>query len=259
MQGSEIRNLVVVKMEEYTPYGPSSTPLLAGGDQLNEVKPVYSYIDQTLAEAANEILLIAPIHRIVSKEADVMGIADKDDRRIGIIPMPTDFLRLHTLRMVGWSKPIHETIHEGDPAYSLQFVRWTRGTKQKPAATITGIGEAVKDTEGLVENHFINLPYTEMDSEGYGPVNMEVDEEGFGHFADGCVLLHYYSVDAADLHQVREFKYIQCFDESRFYDRSVAEAIALNCARKIYEIYGQTDQVNTLTNELNAVIENLKK
>ena len=73
MLGKDIRELVIVKMEEHTPFGDKSgEKLLAGGDVLSEVKPIYSYIDATLHEAADEALQVIPVHRLTPIAIDLL-------------------------------------------------------------------------------------------------------------------------------------------------------------------------------------------
>lgn len=238
MLGKEIQNLVIVKLEEYTPYGPQSgKTLLAGGDSLDEVKPIYSYVSQHLAEAANEILLTAPIHRLLYKtDANIVATPDDEDKHIGSINLPSDFLRLHTLRMEGWSRPLHDMVNPSCPVYRLQFNRWTRGTKQKPVAILDGRGltktQVETDNDGKVVK--TNTVYTEQP------------------------ILRYFSVDASDEHTIKEFKYVSKFDQYQDYEREVAELISLHCARKVCEVFGMTEQVGILTNEINSVLENIR-
>ena len=48
-------------------------------------------------------------------------------------------------------------------------------------------------------------------------------------------------------------------DDEDKYSENVAEAITLNCAKKIYEVFGNTEQVGLMNNELKSVLEILKK
>lgn len=135
MLGKDIENRVLVKLEEYSPYGEQvGQTLLAGGDVLDEQKPIYNYIQQHLAEAANEMLLTLPLHRLHYKQESTNGTPDSGDNRVGSISLPDDYLRLHTLRMQGWTRPVHKVVREGDAEYIQQFSPWKRGTKQKPVA-----------------------------------------------------------------------------------------------------------------------------
>lgn len=231
MKGEEIRKLVLAKLDEYTPYGPEQgKELLAGGDQMSGIKPVYAYEDLHLSEAANEMLMVAPLHKLAWKRADVSAVVDDDDNRIGSIVLPADFLRIHTLKMGSWSKAVHEAYYPGHPAYMLQQTEWCRGNKRKPVVTIDGMSEV-----------------TEAEVNGEMETVTSVSKE-----------LHYYSVDASDSHEVKDFRYVPCWDAEIDYDRSVAELIALHCARKVYELNGVTEQVNIMTNEINSVLENMR-
>lgn len=215
MLGSSIIDLVIAKMEEYSPFSTSSDEhLLAGGDVLQEIKPVYSYIHAHLSEAADEMLKMIPIHRLSTIKKDgIIGSfisVDKDDSSIGTIEKQSDWLRLHTLQLIDWTRPIHTVVHPDEPIYTLQFNRWTRGTPQKPIVT------------------------------------------------DDGQYLHYYSTNISSPVRIRKYSYISSFTESTDYPRDVAELIALNTARKVYEIYGNTEQGSAMTNELKVVLENMK-
>ena len=79
MLGKDIRELVLVKMEEYTPFLEANGEVLlaaGGGDLLQEVKPIYSYIDRSLHEGANEALTVIPIEHLTPIAADPLN--DKD-------------------------------------------------------------------------------------------------------------------------------------------------------------------------------------
>ena len=281
MLGKEITNLVIVKLEEYSPYGPSSgSTLLAGGDRLNEVKPVYSYIAQHLAEAANEMLMIAPIHKLLYKDARMGAVVDSEDNQIGCIPLPVDFLRLHTLRMDGWTRPLHSITYEGNPAYTLQFNKWTRGTCQKPVVIFNGDGatlplkniEVSVIPEADIENELGSWEESCMESGEWAEKYWQTYPDGkiYKAYYDKTddeaknseyttAKLQYFSVPANAPHTVKTFYYIPKFSDNCDYDRSVAELIALHCARKVYEVYGNAEQVGMLTNEINSVLENLQQ
>lgn len=224
MKGSEIIDLVIVKLEEYTPFrNDVEIALNAGGNSSDEVQPVLSYISKSLAQSANEMLRVMPLQWLVYKTVTPTPTcyAEDYDACIGHMSLPEDFLRLHTLQMVGWERPVHRTISEGDADYKSQFCKWTRGTKQKPVAVLAGLG-----LEGQ-------------------PVGV-------------AKVLYYYSVDEGT-HEVSVFRYIPCFDEDNHYDTDAAELIALNCARKVAEVFGMTEAVTIFTNEITTVLENVRQ
>ena len=365
MLGKDIYDLVLVKLDEYTPFSPDSgATLLAGGDNLDEVKPIYRYVREHLAEAANEMLMVVPLHHLAFRSPAVQSTVDSEDNRIGFISMPADYLRLHTLWMKGWSRPVHETIKAGHPLYIKQLNEWSRGHANKPVVTETGRGE-MKDvptarllrTLTFTADATSSICSSEQSADWTGnwnqgntfqfellsdrPVRLEFvaefkrelapdDPSGAGDLGDDYVSyeltkgdriavnvfsdlfakwesnslnepaqwledvrayittidtapsntnvtigvyedsdstkrvlteqkeLHYYSCAAAAKHPIKELKYIPCFDEETDYERNVAEAIALHCARKVCEVFGATEQAGILTNEINSVMENMR-
>lgn len=279
MLGRDIENLVTVKMEEYTPFGPgSASNLIAGGDSIDEVKPIYSYISQHLHEAANEMLMIAPLHRVHSKDAMMSAVVNTNDKCIGYIPLPYDFLRLHTLQMEGWSRPLHKAIYAGDPEYPQQFMRWTRGTHMKPVAIYAEEDATFTKSEEVEVQVIVN---TSLETEKTAWEGMQTADatkywqttpdgkitKGVHNHTAGTNVytemttprLMYFSVPAANTHTITKFKYVPVFDDDTDYDGKVAELIALHCARKVFEVFGMTEQVGIMTNEINSVLENMQQ
>lgn len=214
MLGSDIIDLVIVKMEEHSPFSiKPGEKMLAGGDIMEEIKPVYSYIETHLHEAADEILLAIPIQHLadIKENGDSLVIKeDKNDSSICVINKPYNWLRLHTLWINGWQRPVHNVIYPENPMYALQFNRWSRGTPQKPVVTDDGL------------------------------------------------FLHCYSVKDNGTLSIREFFYISHFDKGTDYPRDIAELISLNTARKVYEVFGNTEQSSAMSNEIKVVLENMK-
>lgn len=214
MLGSDIVDLVVVKMEEHTPFGPGNDSLLAGNDVLEEVKPIYDYIKETLAQAADEMLLIAPLHRlsgIVTSQGNITGDLDITTKEVVYVSKPTDYLRLHTLQCSSWQRAVHEVVREQDPRYELQYNYWTRGSAQKPVVVDKG-GDKLE-----------------------------------------CYSLRGGAVGMSS-YNVQEFSYVPHFDEATDYPTDVAEVIALNTARKVYGIFGDTERAAIMQKEIEAVM-----
>ena len=214
MNGADIRNLVITKLEERSAFlsDNSNGPILSGGDNLGELKPIYDYVDKQLPIAANEVLLSAPLHKLYATAMPSPTSSPNTDGT-GVITLPQDFLRLHTLKMQEWSVPLHIAISVDHPLYRHQLNKYTRGHKDKPVAVL---------------NHIIQpLPEVEYN------------------------LLTYYSVE--NNHTVDKLWYIKEFEMADEFNDTVAEMIALNCAKKIYEIYGNTEQVGLMTTEIQNV------
>lgn len=213
MTGAEIKDLVIVKLEEHSAFlteDNTSGPLLSGGDSLQEVKPVYSYIDAQLPEAANEVLLAVPIHKLIPKVDNPNVTANEDGT--GVITLADDFLRLHTLKMKEWIRPVHLAITPQHPLYAQQFVKYTRGNQHKPVVVYHGESSTSRE-------------------------------------------LSYYSVSTD--HTVDSMLYVAKFSETENYNDSVAELIALNCAKKVLEVFGNTEQVSIMTSEIQNVQNNM--
>lgn len=214
MTGADIRNLVITKLEERSAFlsDNSKGPILSGGDNLGELKPIYDYIDEQLPIAANEVLLSAPLHKLYATAMSSPTSSPNSDGT-GVITLPQDFLRLHTLKMQEWSVPLHIAISVDHPLYRHQLNKYTRGHKDKPVAVL---------------NHIIqSSPKVEYN------------------------LLTYYSVE--NNHTVEKLWYIKEFEMADEFNDTVAEMVALNCAKKIYEIYGNTEQVSLMTTEIQNV------
>lgn len=218
MYGRDIYNLVKVKLEEYSPYTPDKNgPLLQGNDAFDEVDPIFAYIKEHLAEAANEMLLIAPLNRLYYKECANTAHEDDDDIYIGRVELPSDYLRIHTFKMECWKKALHDTAKIGDPVYSQQVYPATRGHIWKPVAV---------EELGLKEGGTVDTP---------------------------CLI--YYSTDGD--HTVETYKYIPTFNENGMYDSMVAELIALNCAKKVCEVFERTEALQIINKEMQHVLQEL--
>ena len=70
--------------------------------------------------------------------------------------------------------------------------------------------------------------------------------------------LHYYSLPSGVEHKVKQLRYIPRFIGANEYEPDVAEAIALNCAKKILEVFGQNDNVAVIDKELQATLQKLR-
>lgn len=216
MLGEEIRKKVIVKLEEFSPYAPDDEevgPLLTGQDRLDEVKPIYSYVDETLPQAANEILLVAPLDKLESECANrIVCLREYEKRVTGTvytICLPSDFLRLRALRLNSWTHRVELADHPNTPRAKAQDNQWTMGVFTKPVVV-------------LDENK-----------------------------------LFCYSGKPGVTEAIKEFRYIPAFSEAGEYNDNIAELIALNCAKKIYEVFQNSEGVTTMANEIKSAMEAL--
>jgi len=216
MLGEEIKRKVQVKLEEFSPYAPDhedAGPLLSGQDILEEVKPIYSYIEETLPQAANEILLVAPLDKLESEHGENMVCVHEYEKRVTgnvcTICLPEDFLRLRALRLNSWTRRVEIAEHPMSPKAKEQDNQWTMGTFVKPVVV-------------LDENK-----------------------------------MYCYSVKKGAEHAIKEFRYIPVFSEMGEYNDNIAELIALNCAKKIYEVFQNGEGVQSMAAEIESAMKAL--
>lgn len=213
MTGADIRNLVITKLEERSAFLADSTngPILSGGDDLSELKPVYDYVDEQLPIAANEVLLSAPIHKLSATQADASKIDTPKANGVCIITLPDDYLRLVKVKLTEWSTPVSIPISVDHPLYRQQHNKYTRGHQDKPVVAYVEVGS---------KKQLECYSYTKEST-------------------------------------VESLLYIQKFDEKNEYKDAIAELIALTCARKIFEIFGNTEQVTIMTAEVQNVLNTM--
>lgn len=214
MLGEEIKKKVITKLEEFSPYAPNDEdagPLLSGQDSLEEVKPIYSYVDETLPQAANEILLVAPLDKLESERADhrvcVKVYETRTTGKVCTVCVPDDFLRLRSIKLNTWRAPVLVAEHPATPTANAQDNEWTMGLYTKPVVVL-----------------------------------------------DECKLFCYSVKPGAEV-QLKEFRYIPTFSEAGEYSDNIAELIALNCAKKVYEVFQNTEGVNMMSAEIKSAME----
>lgn len=211
MKGSDIVDLVIVKLEEKSAFlaeNGKGGPILSGGDNIDELKPVYSYINAHIEQAANEILLAAPLNRLIPVDGSASVVVTN-----GRLALPEDYWRLYSIQMTDWARPVHKAVTKTDHLYTLQYNQFTKGTSIKPVVVYSG-------ARGEGSSSHLDL----------------------------------YSTDETTL---KEFLYISKYDNDTEYNRDVAEAIALNCAKKVLEVYSMADKAALVSKELDLVLANM--
>ena len=108
------------------------------GDLL--VKPVASYIDETLDAATDNVRRRASLHRL--SWVDIVGTPEVVDGDLPFIyyriATPADFLRLAGVLMASWHNRVTETVDEGSEAYAFLRNPHTTAGRWKPAAALVG-------------------------------------------------------------------------------------------------------------------------
>lgn len=122
----EIIERVKVLMEEVSPFDDGLQVLNS------EVQPIQSYIEKSIQPALEQLLLFCPLHLTTAINLPAMTSTVSGTRKIGYINIPSDFLRIHTIKMSGWERAVHRAISTENPEYRLQQNPYTRGGSSKP-------------------------------------------------------------------------------------------------------------------------------
>lgn len=120
MSRDEIINMVMIRMDEVTPFEEGAmvtSPLIAS----------------LLQEAANNIVLSFPAH-LFTPSTGTSVTAQKNDDGSGFINAPSAMIKFLKLMMNGWERPVTTLYSTLDPVYKLQSDKYLRGKPSKPMA-----------------------------------------------------------------------------------------------------------------------------
>lgn len=133
MTREELINKVVVKLEEVSPFEHDEDLLAISYTPESNVKPIRTYIDQTLDEACNDVLSIIPLHLI--RPTDFLQKA-KIVASENYVVLPYDFLRLYAFRFSEWEREVCIPITTTNPQYKFQWNIYTCGKPTKPVCAL---------------------------------------------------------------------------------------------------------------------------
>lgn len=134
MTRAQIIQAVKVRLEELTPFSEGMVVLTPGDD----VKPVTSYIDSLLNESADEVKMLLPLHML--PPVAINAAVTINSEGVGILELPSDFLRLHSIKSPQWERDVTHAISTDHPLYALQRNKFTRGKTAKPVVVINHTG-----------------------------------------------------------------------------------------------------------------------
>lgn len=133
MEREELIKKVALKMDEISSSNDVIVKVLESDNN-----PLYAQIDGLLNESVNDMLMKAPLYRLynhtgtaaASKSTTVNSI------KVGIIDVPTDFLRLASIEDKEFQRPIVTLAVEGDDVDKRQHNKHLVAKKAKPVAVI---------------------------------------------------------------------------------------------------------------------------
>jgi hypothetical protein len=137
-----IINAVKAKIDELIPEGEGVAITFSSEAQPNVSNPYDIFINVVMDEVTKELLLMAPIHIIVPKVAtpSPVQILSDDWGKTGYMALPSDFLRLSSVQLLEWERPVTVPITPVDPAYDRQKNKYARGGVAKPVVVLTWYG-----------------------------------------------------------------------------------------------------------------------
>lgn len=138
MERTALINLVKTKIDEVS---SSDCPINAVGIEDNQ--PYDSLIESLLDESAREILLKAPFYRLPIESGTPEIISDPNDRTIGYIKVPANFLKLVSFKMTEWKRPVTILSIKGDEISKRQSNIHIRGGCAKPVGVLSRNQEGV--------------------------------------------------------------------------------------------------------------------
>lgn len=100
--------------------------------------PLYTLIDSLLDESVNDMLMKAPLYRLYNHTGTAASSRPTtvNSIKVGIIDVPTDFLRFASIEDKAFQRPIVTLAVEGDEVDKRQHNKHLVAKKAKPVAVI---------------------------------------------------------------------------------------------------------------------------
>lgn len=127
---------VKVKLEEISPFDEPDSFIADGDDAANTVKPIISYINNSLDEATKNCLNSLPIALLHADIARTTGTMPINSDGVGIIPISVN-RRFVRFRQELLKRDITAFITTEDPLYLVQQDKDVRGGVCKPVAVVS--------------------------------------------------------------------------------------------------------------------------
>ena len=147
MNRADVKKSIKAKLEELSPFSEPSALLAVSN---NDVKPIDSYIEETIDISFDKVLLLSPLH-LIKDAVKLLTTTVTLNAGVGNVAAPADYLRLHTVFYPEWRRPVNVCIGVENPLYLLQRNPNTRGKYEKPVVAIdNGVFEiySLKTTTG---------------------------------------------------------------------------------------------------------------
>jgi hypothetical protein len=131
MTRAEIIDKVRKRMDEFAPF--DAAPMLLGSNEA--MQPVGYQIEDVLDICTDFILQNAPLRCVKSTIPSQPPTATITDR-VARVLLPSDFIRLNTIRFSDWYVPVHVFTEYNSRMAELQRFKYTRAGGRKPVAVL---------------------------------------------------------------------------------------------------------------------------
>lgn len=218
---------VKVKLEEISPFDEPDA--FIDGDQSSTVKPIISYIDKSLDEAAKNCILTLPmtlLHADIERKTDGFSV---DVNGVGFITGIHANYRYVRFRHEALKRDITAFITSEDPLYLVQQNEHVRGGLAKPVAVLASFHDG--SNAGQIEIYSFK---PKMD-EAFDPSEISTN----------FVLLYINTEKTAGidtLHPVQS---------------PIEDLIVLECARIVENILGDANAAQIFQNDFNAKVQTI--
>ena len=152
MTREELIKKVALKMDEISSSDDVIVPVNAGDNN-----PLYTQINSLLNESVNDVLTKAPLYRLQNHACTLKVIKDYIDlddqwwgveavgtRRVLVINVPEDFIRLASITDPSFERPVVELAVEGDDIAKRQHNKHLMARTAKPVAVISNNADGRK-------------------------------------------------------------------------------------------------------------------
>lgn len=141
MTRDEIKLLIKADIDELNPFTDTS------------LNPSIDIIEHILDNSARVIALFAPLQLLTPKEITGTPLIDLPERGVITIPLDSDFLKLHSIKLTDWKTEVTIPIGVTDPRYKYQKYFPLRGGVYKPVVVLksTEKGKILECYSYLVE------------------------------------------------------------------------------------------------------------
>lgn len=223
---------VKVKLEEISPFYEPENFIADGDDAASTTKPIISYIDQSLDEAAHNCLNSLPLTLLHADIERTTGTLYIDVNGVGFVRPLSTARRFVRLRQNLLKRDITAFISSEDPLYLLQQNEHTRGGIAKPVAVFSSDNNGVYS--GQMEIYSFPEAERNTNSEQYVLLSINVHK----HPDDKS------TVDPA-------------FTDTDCVKSPIEEYIVLECAAMVASILGDAATAQTCQAQFQAKLQSL--